>query len=629
MKITISHRLLAIGFLLFLPVLINFTFAQAVPNPPSDHPRILLMKGEEKKIQKTIQSDPAWRKIHEAILAESDNIINLPPVERIQIGRRLLDKSREALRRIFHLAYAYRLTNDKKYAQRTEKEMLAIAAFGDWNPTHYLDVGEMTMAMAIGYDWVYPELSETSRKTISQAIIEKGLRTSLEERYNNFVRVSNNWNQVCNAGITFGALAVFEDEPDLAKQLFKRAINSIKLPMEDYAPDGAYPEGYGYWNYGTTFNVLFLSAMEKAFGSDYNLSKRPGFMDTPAYLEFMTGPTGLAFNYSDSGQGGSLSPAMFWFAQKSNNPSLLWVEKDYLKQDDVSRFARNRVLPALMIWGIGIPLDKVTPPTKKLWVGQGKSPVALMRSSWTDPNAVYVGFKTGSPAVNHAHMDVGSFVMEADGVRWALDLGAQDYNSLESIGMSIWGKEQDAERWTVKRYNNFIHNTLTVNDQYQIVKGYAKIDNSGESKELKFAVSDLSELYEGQLATARRGIGIVNDAYVVVRDEVKAPNQAAKVRWVMLAPEGVITNGTNAAVLTKDSKKLELRVDSPAGVKLQTWSTAPTTGYDVPNEGTVLVGFEYEVPAGASQTLQVSLIPESVKSISSSMNRPLSQWGKK
>jgi hypothetical protein len=343
----------------------------------------------------------------------------------------------------------------------------------------------------------------------------------------------------------------------------------------------------------------------------------------------MTGPTGLAFNYSDSGQGGSLSPAMFWFAQKSNNPSLLWVEKDYLKQDDVSRFARNRVLPALMIWGIGIPLDKVTPPTKKLWVGQGKSPVALMRSSWTDPNAVYVGFKTGSPAVNHAHMDVGSFVMEADGVRWALDLGAQDYNSLESIGMSIWGKEQDAERWTVKRYNNFIHNTLTVNDQYQIVKGYAKIDNSGESKELKFAVSDLSELYEGQLATARRGIGIVNDAYVVVRDEVKAPNQAAKVRWVMLAPEGVITNGTNAAVLTKDSKKLELRVDSPAGVKLQTWSTAPTTGYDVPNEGTVLVGFEYEVPAGASQTLQVSLIPESVKSISSSMNRPLSQWGKK
>ena len=30
--------------------------------------------------------------------------------------------------------------------------MLAIAQFADWNPSHFLDVAEMTMGMAIGYD---------------------------------------------------------------------------------------------------------------------------------------------------------------------------------------------------------------------------------------------------------------------------------------------------------------------------------------------------------------------------------------------------------------------------------------------------------------------------------------------
>ena len=630
MKTAFNRPLLVLGFLLILSGPTSFSTAQTIPEPPAQHPRILLMAGEEKQIQKTIDADPTWRKMHQIILDESDRIIALPPIERIQIGRRLLDKSREALRRLFYLSYSYRLTNETRYAQRAEKEMLAIAKFSDWNPTHYLDVGEMTMAMAIGYDWTYPTLSPESRKAISQAIIEKGLKTSLDDRYNSWLRSTNNWNQVCNAGITYGALAVYEDEPDLAKQLFKRAVNSIKLPLEDLAPDGAYPEGYGYWNYGTTFQVLFLSAMEKAFGSDYGLSRQPGFMATARYYENMTGPTGYSFNYSDAGSGkGGSSPAMFWFAQKSNDPSLLWIEKEYLLQDDPARFTKNRVLPMILLWGAGTPLDKITAPTQKLWTGQGKSPVALMRSSWTDPNALYVGFKTGTPSASHAHMDIGSFVMEADGVRWAYDLGSQEYESLESRGMNIWGKEQDAQRWTVKRYNNFIHNTLTVNDQYQKVKGYAKINNSGESKALKFAVSDLSDLYDGQLAAANRGIGLVDDSYVVVRDEVKAAEKSAKVRWVMLAPDGVEVNGTNRAVLTKEGKKLTLRVDYPADAKLQTWSSAPTTDYDAPNPGTVLIGFEYEVPAGKSQTLQVSLLPQKVVSTTKGFDQPLAQWGKK
>src|SRR5688572_2864607 len=127
-------------------------------NPPS-HPRILMFKGEEAAIKRTVASDQTWSKLQKAILTESDRLISVPPVERIQIGRRLLDKSREALRRLFFLSYAYRMTGDIKYFQRAEKEMLTISAFSDWNPSHFLDVAEMTMAMAIGYDWLFHQLS--------------------------------------------------------------------------------------------------------------------------------------------------------------------------------------------------------------------------------------------------------------------------------------------------------------------------------------------------------------------------------------------------------------------------------------------------------------------------------------
>jgi hypothetical protein len=117
-------------------------------------------------------------------------------VERILIGRRLLDKSREALRRVFYLSYAYRMTNDAKYLNRSEKELLTVLAFSDWNPSHFLDVAEMTMATAIGYDWLFNSLSESSRKIIREAIIEKGLKQSLDPKYNSWLEASHNWNQL-------------------------------------------------------------------------------------------------------------------------------------------------------------------------------------------------------------------------------------------------------------------------------------------------------------------------------------------------------------------------------------------------------------------------------------------------
>jgi len=582
-----------------------------------------MKEGEEQAVKDNLQSESYWKIVHDMIINECNVIIGKPPVERILIGRRLLDKSREALKRIFYLSYAYRMTGNKAFFDRAEQEMLAVSAFSDWNPSHFLDVAEMTMAVAIGYDWLYKDLSENSRKVIRDAIINKGLKPSLDSKYNSWLKATHNWNQVCNAGMTFGALAIWESDTTLASEIINRACGSIVLPMQDYQPDGAYPEGYGYWGYGTSFNVMFISAYEKAFEKKFEAAGVESFLKTPYYMVNMTGPTGMCFNYSDNGSGAGIHPAMFWLAGRIKDYTVLYEEKKFLGK---MKSASDRLLPALLIWTSGINSSAITAPAKLIWVGQGKNPVALMRTSWSDPNAIFLGLKAGSPKVNHGHMDVGSFVMESEGQRWAMDFGAQDYNSLEQKGVDLWNMSQTSERWEVFRYNNFVHNTLTVNGQLQRVDGNALITGSSDDENFMNAVTDMSSVYSGQLKSARRGVGIADKKYVIVRDEIEPVTDNSVVRWTMLTPASVNITSPSSAELTQNGKKLIIKVNEPAQVTMKTWSTDPPHDYDAPNPGTILVGFETTVPAGKVTAIEVFLIPGNVNPESVTGKGELKDW---
>jgi hypothetical protein len=586
------------------------------------HPRLLLLKGEEKDILANIKKYPAWAGIHQGILAECDNIIDRPPVERIQIGRRLLDKSRECLRRMFQLSYAYRTTGDEKYFKRAEKEMLAVAGFSDWNPSHFLDVAEMTMAIAIGYDWFYDQLSADSRAIIREAIKVKGINPSFDNKNNSWLRAEHNWNQVCNAGMTFGALAIAEDEPELASKVITRAVGSIpKAMVTSYQPDGAYPEGFGYWDYGTSFNVLFLDACQKALGTDFGLSNSPGFLKTAGFVVNMVGPTGTAHNWGDSGLRVGLTPAIFWFAAKTGDPSVLYDQKKFLETPSPA-IVRNRLLPAVMIWGAKTNLSSIKAPAKTTWVGQGELPVALMRSSWNDPNALFVGFKAGSPAVNHAHMDIGSFVLDANGERWAMDFGAQEYNSLEAKGVDLWNRSQNSQRWEVFRLNNLAHNTLTFDNQHQLVKGYAKVDSWLDKNGQKHVISDLSKVYEGQVSSAKRGIALSADKSVVVRDEIKTGDKPVTMRWNLLTPATVKVVDGKTVELTQNGKTMFLVFDTKAAITVKTWPTTPTHDYDAPNPNTQFVGFEVNLPANTAENFNVFF----TQTIKTKPTKALSEW---
>jgi hypothetical protein len=592
--------------------------------PP--HPRLLMFDKDKNDLWMHIKTDEKWEMLHNDILSESEKIIELPLLERRQIGMRLLAVSREAQRRIFFLSYAYRMSGNEKYFIRAEQELLRVCSFTDWNPGHFLDVAEMTLGVAMGYDWLYDKLSCDSRKTVSQAIMEKGIKPSEKKEYNWWLSAKHNWNQVCNAGMLFGALAVYEEDSSYSDCIIERSINSIQLAMKDYGPDGAYPEGYSYWEYGTTFNVLFLSALEKIYNTDFGLTAIEGFMNTASYYEHMTGTQGESFNYGDCGDEYGLTPALFWFAQRKNDLSLLWVEKSFLDEKYRANYLENRVLPAIMYWGNGIKTHEIVPPNELSWAGGGTTPVALMRTSWIDPNGIYVGIKGGTAASNHSHMDAGSFVMEADGVRWAIDFGRQDYESLESRKLQIWTNDRHSERWKVFRYNNFVHNTLTVNNNLHNVKGYASVLHPVNKENFMSAVIDMTSIFDGELASVKRGIAIVDKKYVMLRDEVETlPDKSAVVRWNMLTDAEVKSMEKNKIELHKNGKKLRLLIKSKQKVEMKIGDTKSPNDYDAPNPGTTLIGFESLIPAGEKVDFTVFLLPEKTK-FRKRHSMKLSQW---
>ena len=583
---------------------VNIDYSRLAP-----HPRLLLRQGEEKGIKDAIVSYPSLKNIHDRIMATAEAAMSSEPVMRIMEGKRLLHVSREALQRIFYLSYAYRMTGNEAMARRAEKEMNTVCDFIDWNPKHFLDVGEMTMGLAIGYDWLFDILKPETKVKVRNAIIEKAFRPASDPKYNvKFYGRTNNWNSVCNSGLTYGALALYESAPAESDTIIRNCLATNPKALGGYGPDGGYPEGYMYWGYGTSFQAMLCDALETSLGTDFGLSQAPGFLTSARFMLHMTAPSGQCFNFSDCPSSTEANMMLYWFADKLNDPSVIYLEKKNLDKKGMY-FAEPRLLPCLLIFASRLNMTDNSSPGSCFWFNRGATPVFTYRSGWNSPHDTFLGVKGGKATTSHAHMDAGSFVYERNGVRWAMDLGMQNYYSLESKKVDLWNKSQNSQRWDVFRLGNLAHNTITVNDFHHIVSGKAEITDTLCSPESKGAVLDMTPVFGDDLQSASRKVILDRSDNLIVTDILTSKSdREALITWVMVTPaEARIKNG-NTIELTKDGGSATMTVSAGKyPVNLHIWDNKPVRDFDADNPGTRRVGFITKIPAAKTAVITVKL----------------------
>lgn len=596
----------------------------------ANHPRLLMNAAEFDALKEKVasNSDATLTLLHNTVvgLANSKGLATAKLTYKLDASnKRILDVSRDALLRIFSCAYAYRMTGDAKYLTHAEEDINTVCAFSDWNAKrHFLDVGEMATAVALGYDWLYNDLQDATRAKAEKALRDYAFKPANEKTWNlNFYEATNNWNQVCNGGLVCAALAIYETCATDAKAIIEKSLESNVAPLETmYSPDGNYPEGYGYWCYGTLYEALMLAAMESATGSDNKLSATPGFSATAEYMLYMVGMSSRCFNYSDCAPSTVPALATWYFADKFGHPDWLYNELRMLQNGEYANASENRLLPMVMAFANRMTLGSVKAPEKKLWKGYGENPVVLIHIDWSwGETDKYLGIKAGTAGASHGHMDAGGFVYDAYGVHWSVDLGLQSYTTLESamsaLGGNLWDMNQSSMRWDVFRLNNKNHSTITVNDANHLVKGSATLKSVIESDTELGAMVDMTDVVSDQAASAQRTIKLVQDKDLVVIDAIKArPDKAAKVRWTMVTT-AVPTVESNRIVLVNGGKTMYLTaVGDGAKVSYQTWSSDPAE-YDTPvkdidakNPNIYLVGFEATITSNQSATFTTTLTPK-------------------
>jgi len=520
------------------------------------HPRLMATADDFAELAARIETDPRAAEWYGNIRADAERIVGEPASQYgFPDGRTLLNVSRQVLSRSYALAMAYRVEGDVRYAERLWTELETAAAFPNWNPESFLSTAEMTHAFAIGYDWAHDYWSPARRAAIRDAIVELGLTPGLNAYRSGawWVTTTNNWNLVCNSGLAIGALAIGDEKPELAEAILQAGLSSIPRALAEYAPDGAYPEGVTYWEYANRYFVPYLASLQTAVGDTFGLTETPGLSETGSFPIYMTGPMGQTFNYYDASAGAKRPAEMFWFAETYGRPEYAWWGA-----------GSASAWPTQLLWydpgavagprEAGLPLDKMF----------RRSETVSFRSAWDDSDALYVGWKAGDNAFNHGDLDLGTFVLDASGVRWASELGTEDYGS-----PGYWSAGPNGQRWTYYRKRAEGQNTLVVNpgagdDQDPLATGEIVRFESGPTEAL--AVAELSEAYAHRSATSwQRGVSLFDHRrQALIQDELQADGPA-DVWWFMHTQANVeVAADGKSAILTNAGERMLARILSPA-----------------------------------------------------------------
>ncbi len=530
-----------------------------------DHPRLMITAATKREIQDLIAKDAVAKSVYDRVMVSADKVLEQEPeTYRLPDGRRLLSISSSVHGRVSNLAFAYLMTDEKKYLDRAWAELESAANFEDWNPAHFLDTAVMTGAFAIGYDWLWNDWTPEQRKVLEQAIATKGLTPAMKVYggKKGWPTKENNWNQVCNGGIGLGALAIAGVEPDLAEDVLGNALKGLPVMMATFAPDGGGEEGCGYWNFGSRYNIMFMASMDSSLGTDFGLSRIEGFGRSGDFELYMSGAGRMFYDFSDCGLRKGSAPQHFWMGRKYDTPRYSWFRYGALKDGqggDV--FDLIWFDPRAKDYDISqMPLDRHFREVEKV----------SMRDSWKDGEGFAAALEGGSNNASHSHIDGGTFILEADGVRWIIDSGKDD--------QTYQRHTNNAARTDFYRIRAEGHNTLVINPDAgagQVGDANAVFTSFDSQKERASAELDLSGAYAEHAEKVTRTYKLERGKSFTVTDGIlcKEPSSI----WSFFHTDAAVTLSADkrTATLKKDGRAFTASLALPSDATFEVLPAEP------------------------------------------------------
>lgn len=513
------------------------------------HPRLFATDRQIDRVRTIASKDTLLQRYIREVLDRADRLVDTPVPTSV----------RPCQDELLCLGFARRYTDSLVY----DSKAVSILEFlcrntnlWDWN--HFLGAAEATMAVAFGYDLFYDALTAQGKADVRNAIIKNGLLPGIGAYsgapYGWFAYVRHNWNIVCNAGLMTGALAMAKDTEEsdyYVKYIVPKAIESMALAMNEYAPDGAYPEGPGYWGFATSHAVLGLEALQNAVGHDYGLSDFEGFDKTFYYNWYMTAPNGNLISYADCYPDSQNKPngLILWMAQQKNDAILANREHDLLR---VTK-RKASVFDVLFYQ----PPQEVAPiPTDCYF--RGPVEVATMRTDWSR-DAVFTSVKAGYNQVNHGHLDLGAFEYFALGEKWFYDLGSDNYYLPDFFDMN-------GGRWQYFRTQTRSHNVPMIDSAEQNIYGVSRFVQTDVNRPVSVVKIDLTDVYRlTSCDSLTRTLSMDKEKKsVTIEDVYKLNGKVNDISWRGITDAKITLKNSRTAILEQNGKQITVRIQSPS-----------------------------------------------------------------
>ncbi|WP_333499958.1 DUF4962 domain-containing protein [Kluyvera sp. CHPC 1.2972] len=579
-----------------------------LPKLNKQHPRLLVNSETFNNIKEKSKTNKDMKQLVDEIIRRANLTLDKPTISFKLTGNdaspSLLDTSRNAIEIILDNAFAWQITHDQRYSKKAIETMMAIATFPDWNArSRYLDAGEMMFAQAIGYDWLNSQLTPPENETIRNALFEKGIKWGIDAYVAHNPKASStgfpwwatNWNEVCNGGTLAAVLATAEYWPKESAMLLNNIIPSLKMGLDAYKPDGAGTEGPVYWSYGMTYRVIAQEMLKSAYGSYFGLTSDPVLSKTPWYRYAIEGLTGAGFNYGDAVEDQGYTPAFAWLGEHFKQSAIVslasqQMEKAVQRSKEGKPWGEfDRFLALYALW-FPEPTVSIQYKIPTAFLFNGNSALFIYKNAEKN---IWLGVKSGTNETNHAHQDLGSFVFEMKGVRWATDLGKDHYN--------LPGYFDNAKRPSYYRISALSHNTMTFDNRNEDPHGYSLLSFEPNNS---IKVDMTRTWYDKVADKVYRDYSISKDNSIHISDYIENSNGSHDYRWAMITTANIKIDN-NKAILTKDNKSITITHSGSDPFIIL--STKPEDARQKDNAGTKMLAFKHHISSGTNYKVEVTI----------------------